>query len=383
MNSPLPIAELRQQLANQPPDHPPAARTAVLCELARACARAGLPHDGLAAVKEAIKLAQSHQLVRERAEAMDAASMCHYFRGDYLMAIASGLDAYQGFAGNDQYVPMGHTLATVAAACKEIRASDLAIEALNGCLEIAGRAGDVFLEARSRNMLGMVFTEMQRFDDAEAEFNHSRGCLAGMGETSHLPKVLANQAEILKRRADTAAAVNQPDRAAGLLLQATCVLDEAVAVARSDGNDYEVADKTTMLAEYHRLLGDHDVAARLVGEALEMATRLKHPQIIIEGHLGQGKILLDQRDHHAAAARLKRALELARDAELRDLQLQAHRQLAECYGAIAHDRDAAAHAMLADELDAAAAEANHEAQREVRLLWERYFSHHPLIGSAD
>ncbi|MBL8525604.1 MAG: hypothetical protein JNN20_18135 [Betaproteobacteria bacterium] len=380
MSGQLIIEQLKQRLAGLPQDHEPRERAAVLCELAAAYARAGLPHQGLEAVKETLKLAQSHPMPQEQAEAMYGASMCHYFRADYLMSIASGLDAYQGFSRDQNFVRMGHTLATIAAACKEIKAQDLAIEALNGCLNIAGRTGDVFLEARSRNMLGMVFGDVGRFDEADAELEQSRRCLAKMNDTSHLPKVVANLAGILKQRADAAFSAVSGDTGTALLEQAIKVLRDGVDVAKADGNAYEIADKMALLAEYHHLAGDQSTAMVLVKQALASAHELKHPQIIVEAHLGLGRILLAQNNLAEAESEFKRALELAREAEIHDLQMQIHRGLAECYRMLGQELDTGSHDMQADQLQAGIRHAHQEAQREVRELWERYFSHHPLIG---
>lgn len=374
------IAQLKEELAAMPPGHDARERAAVLCELAAAYARAGLPHQGLDAVKETLKLAQSQPMPQEQAEAMYAASMCHYFRADYLMSIASGLDAYQGFSRDRNFVRMGHTLATIAAACKEIKAQDLAIEALNGCLNIAERTGDIFLEARSRNMLGMVLGDVGRFDEADAELEQSRACLAKMNDTSHLPKVVANLAGILKQRADAAISSGARETGAVLLGKAIEVLAEGVDIAKADDNGYEFADKMSLLAEYHHLAGDQQAAATLVRQALASAHELNHPQIIVETHLGLGRILLAQNNLADAETELKRALELAREAEIHELQMQIHRSLAECYRMLGQELDTGSHDMQADQLHAAIRHGHREAQREVRELWERYFSHHPLIG---
>ncbi len=374
------IAQLKERLTNLPIGHEPRERATLLCELAVAYARAGLPHEGLEAVKEALKLAQSCPMPQEQAEAMNAASMCHYFRGDYLMSIASGLDAYQGFSREGNFVRMGHSLATIAAACKEIKASDLAIEALNGCVNIAGRTGDVFLEARSRNMLGMVFGDVGRFDQADAELIQSRACLAKLNETSHLPKVVANLAGILKQRADAALAAGLRDAGAALLAEAIKVLSDGVEIAKTDNNFYEIADKMTLLAEYRHLAGEQPIALNLVNEALALARELKHPQIIIEAHLGLGRILLALGNHSGAEQELRRALELAREAEAHELQMQTHRCLADCHRRLNQELDANSHDTQADQLHAEISHSHREAQREVRELWNRYFSHHPLIG---
>ncbi len=381
MNEQENIAELTSQLAGVTAEAMPRERAQLLAQLASACARAGMPREGLDAVKEALRLTKAHVMLFEQAEALNAASMCHYARGDHLMAIASGLDAYQGFSRSNELVRMGHALTTIAASCKEINAVDLSIEALEGCLNIAHRSGDAFLEARSRNTLGIVMGEVGRFDEAEQHFSAARRCLETMGASTYLPKVIANFGSLFKKRAEVALAAGDGEGARQLLRHAMDTLNAGL-MSDGDANLFEKADKFIALAEYHFLLEEYPSARVRANEALELGKRLKHSQIVIESYLYLGRISLALGDTANAESNLKLVLELSRGAELRDLQLQAHRNLAECYVAMYQSLDAAAQSALANELEAGIRAGHQDAQREARQLWAQYFSRHPLIEPA-
>jgi len=376
------IADLQQRLAALEPDATPGQRARLLSQLATACARAGLPREGLDAVKDALRLTGAHGLLHEQAEALNAASMCHYFRGDHMMAIASGLDAYQGFSRSGALVLMGHALTTIAASCKEIGAVDLSVEALEGCLNIASRSGDAFLEARSRNTLGIVLGESERFDGAEQHLAIAMRCLESIGAVAYLPKVAVNLGAVFKKRAESAMGTGDEAGAERLLRRAVALL-EKIPPMEGEASLFERADQTIVLAEYYFLLREFGAAREYANEALELGRKLKLSRVVIESCLYLGRIQLAGKELAGAESSLKQVLDLARAAELRDLQLLAHRYLADCYAAMGRSVDAEAQAATAADMSLANRAANQEAQREVRQLWEQYFSRHPLIGPAS
>jgi tetratricopeptide (TPR) repeat protein len=382
MTAPPGIATIRQQLQALPVDAPADARTRLLIQLAMECARAGLSREGLDVVKEASRLAQQHGLDLEYAEAMSAASLCHYFRGDHMMAIASGLDAYQGFAARNEWAKMGHALTPIAAACREIDAPDLSVSALEGCLTIAAKLGDRFLEARTRNTMGVVLGDIGRFDEAESHFHASRGCLLETDQKSYVPKVIANLGSLNRKRAD--AALSQGDGAAvmPLLRQGIELLQQGLDADEIGGNAYEAADKLCTMGELHLLLEEPERARDFANRARELGRLLKHQQIAVESSLVLGRISMAEGKWEAAEKELRGALETARAAEIRPLQIEGHKRLAECFLAMGRVRDAAAQAALENEMRTTVERANREAQREVRMLWNDYFSRHPLMDAV-
>jgi tetratricopeptide (TPR) repeat protein len=377
------IAALIDTLAAQPAHERPRDHARTLARLAMEYAYAGLPLDGLVAVKEALSLAHAHNLAFERAEALASAAMCHHMRVDHMMSIACGFDAYQGFAALNEYGRMGHQLITLAAACRDLQAHDLAEKAVRGCLTIAERINDKLLEARSHNVLGLTFTDCQRFDEAEREFILSRDCLIARGELIHVPKVTANIGVLFRRRADVANIAGDKALSESLLKQAIEHLREGLQAALSDDNKFEIADKTGSIGQYYFLLNDFATARILVTQSLEMGFELKHARLMVDGHLWLGQIELGARQYLLAETHLRAAIDRARQAGLRSLQQAGHEQLSSCYLTMERPDDAAAQAVLSADLRASSSHDNLEAQRELRMMWHEYLSHHPMMRTND
>ncbi len=376
------IDALIDTLALQPALELPCERASTLAHLAMEYAYAGLPREGLVAVKEVLALAAIHGLAFERAEALASAAMCHHIRVDHMMSIACGFDAYQGFAALNEFSRMGHQLITLAAACRDLRATDLAEQALRGCLTIAERADDKMLEARTRNVLGLTFTDAGRFDDAESEFRLSRQCLIERGDLIHVPKVTANIGVLFRRRAEAAIVANDNALAETLFNSAIQYTREGLQAALNDNNKFEVADKTGSIGQYYFYLGDFVTARLLVAQSLEMGRELKHARLIVDGELWLGQIALGNAQFIDAETHLCLAIDRARRAELRSLQQTAHEQLAACFRATDRISEAHAQAALAAEMGAAFNHANQEAQRELRMMWRDHLSHHPMIAAT-
>lgn len=377
------IATLVDALVSQPAHERPRDRARTLARLAMEYAYAGLPLDGLSAVKEALSLANAHGLTFERAEALASAAMCHHMRVDHMMSIACGFDAYQGFAALNEYGRMGHQLVTLAAACRDLQAHDLAEEAVRGCLTIAERINDKLLEARSHNVLGLTFTDGQRFDEAAREFVLSRDCLLQRGELIHVPKVTANIGVLFRHRADAANSAGDKALSEKLLKQAIEHIREGLQAALGDDNKFEIADKTGSIGQYYFLLNDFATARILVTQSLEMGLDLKHARLIVDGQLWLGQIELGAKQFLLAETHLRAAIDRARQAGLRSLQQVAHEQLSQCYLAMERPDDAAAQAALSADLRMSFNQANVEAQRELRMMWHEHLSHHPMMRAND
>lgn len=377
------IATLIDALVSQPAHEQPRDRARTLAHLAMEYAYAGLPLDGLSAVKEALSLANAHGLTFERAEALASAAMCHHMRVDHMMSIACVFDAYQGFAALNEYGRMGHQLITLAAACRDLQAHDLAEAAVRGCLTIAEQINDKLLEARSHNVLGLTLTDSQRFDEAEREFVLSRDCLITHGELIHVPKVTANIGVLFQRRADAALSAGDKAGSERLLKQAIDHIREGLQAALSDDNKFEIADKTGSIGQYYFLLNDFATARILVTQSLEMGLDLKHARLIVDGQLWLGQIESGAKQFLLAETHLRAAIDRARQAGLRSLQQAAHEKLSLCYLAMERNEDAAAQAALSADLRMSFNQANVEAQRELRMMWHEHLSHHPMMRGKD
>lgn len=373
------IASLQRTVDGLAASEHPHERARALGALAMQYAYAGLPLDGLDTVRETLMLAKSHDMQPERAKALSAAAMCHRSRGDFLMAIACGIDAYHAYAAGHDLAGMGHVLTTLAATCRELGACDLGEEMLRGCLNIAARSDDRFLEARTRNALGLMLADLQRFDDAEQQMQMARELLIACGVTQHVSTSTGNLGTIARRRAEASIAGGNTAAWETHYRQAIVLLREALQAAVQNENKFEIADKTGAIGQSHFLLGEIDAARPLAEMSLSMGYELAHTRLIAEGELLMARIDIADEQYDRARERLRIAIEKSRNAELRALQRESHTHMAAIYRKQDQPLEADAHLTLAAEIEQALSAANIDAEREVRAMWQSDFSRQPLI----
>jgi tetratricopeptide (TPR) repeat protein len=373
------ILELREML--KAPSIAIAQEVLWLIELSMECARAGLADEGLVNAKKSIELAERHHLAESKADALNAAAMCHYFRGDNLMTIACGIDAYQTFANHGEHAKMGHILATIAASCKEVNAYDLAEQALRACMTIADRANDRFLKSRAQNMLGIMLGQLHRFDEADTLLWQAVESLLAVEMKQHIPKVIASRGNLHKTKAEVAIANNEPRATIEAHLHAGITLvEESIQMARDINNPFDVADKTGTLGEYHFLLGEYAEATRLLDIALQLGRDIDHPHLIAESHLFLGRIAHAKNHLDDACRWLKQGLEFAKQRDVKVLQPKIHEELAAVLEKLGRTQEASIHHDTARQSHAELLHMNQEITREARLMWQMHFSHHPLIA---
>jgi tetratricopeptide (TPR) repeat protein len=351
-----------------------------LCELARQSARTGLAEDGLKHVKEAIELAEAHQHVEEKANGLDAAAMCHYYRGDHLMAIACGIDAYQGYAAFQRYDKMGHVLTSVAASFAEVAAMDLAEAALRGCLNIAIRLNDDFLLARTQNTLGITLGDLHRFDEADVLLCAAMDNLRRLGKAEHVPKIMTNRGNLHKKNAERLMASNDLDGAKQYLRRGIALVQEGYAAAISLGNPFQIAEKAGSLGEYYFLLGEYDAANTHIELALARSRALDHAPIMAESMLYLGLIAQSKGNLADAIHWLRQGLVLSKERELKVLRPRLHDALSSALKKAGQGADADGHRDAAREWRSHVTQTNREVEREARAMWLSHFSQHPLMA---
>jgi len=351
-----------------------------LCELARQSARTGLAEEGLKHVKEAIELAEAHLNPEEKANGLDAAALCHYYRGDHLMAIACGIDAYQGYAAFQRYDKMGHVLTSVAASFAEVNAMDLAEAALRGCLNIAMRLNDDFLLARTQNTLGITLGDLHRFDEADVLLSAAIASLRRLGKGEHISKIMTNRGNLHKKNAVRLMATNDLEGAKQYLRRGIVLVREGLDVAVAADNPFQIAERQGLLGEYYFLLGEYDAATTHIKMALAQSSALDHAPIMAESMLYLG--LIAQVDGSLADAIhwLRQGLALSKERELKALRPRLHDALALVLKQAGQGADADGHHNAAHEWRSHVTQTNREVEREARTMWLTHFSQHPLMA---
>jgi tetratricopeptide (TPR) repeat protein len=373
------IRALIDQVEQFSEDAKPRERAQALVKLGIEYSYAGLVKNALESVRRALDIAGRHNFFEEQAEAYAAAALCHQFRWDFLSAVAAALDAYRGFSLSKNYRRMGHTLTTVGWACREIRAYALAETVLRASTLIGVKTGDKFLESRSCNILGLTFSDCDRFDEAQTQFELARQRLIDTGQIEHVSRVTSNMGNILRRRGNVARDAGDVAGALVQYQQARELANKSLEAAFLDENAYEIADKKCALAEFHLLVDDVDAAFNTAEEARDASILLKSPKTVVESEIILGRVFALRANYTSAELHFRSACERARLAELRALQQSAHTCLASTYRSMGRQLDAHSHEVTAHELKLAIDHDNDEAQREVKMMWEGYFSQHPLL----
>lgn len=351
-----------------------------LCELARQSARTGLADEGLQYVKEAIELAEAHQYVEEKANGLDAAAMCHYYRGDHLMAIACGIDAYQGYAEFQRYAKMGHVLTSVASSFAEVKAMDLAEQALRGCLNIAIRLDDDFLLARTQNTLGITLGELHRFDEADVFLCAAIENIGRLGKLEHIQKIMINRGNLHKTNAELLMSQNDHDGAKKCLRNAIALVQDGLGAANVADNNLQMAEKAASLGEYYFLLGEYDAANTHIEAALARSRLIEHAPITAEAMLYLGQIAQMKGNLADAVNWLRQGLTIAKERELKTLRPRLHEALSSALNKAGQKADADGHRDAANEWRSHLTKTNRDIGREARGIWLTHFSQHPLIA---
>ncbi len=356
----------------------PESRAELLCEIAHQYTYAGLPRDGLDAVKSAIEIAQVHQLPMAKAGALNAGAICYYARGDHLMAIACGIDAYVGYAEKHHHSGCGHALITIAAACKDVNAFDLAEQALRGCMNIANRAADSFLCARAQNTLAELSGDMGRFDEAEKLLGEA---LTNLDSDSHehVAKITGNRCRLYKKCAVDAIQRGEPGIAADYLQAAIKLMQKGLESAATNSDHPDFAAKAQSLGELYYLTGERTVAKQFFADAFALGKKLKHSLVVTESLLYLGRIARHENDLTDAMRLFGDGLEQAKRHDIRIVQPKLHEAMADGLHAIGRQAEAKFHLAAAHECLQRIVVDNREVEREARAMWASHLSRHPHI----
>ncbi|MER5263861.1 tetratricopeptide repeat protein [Actinosynnema sp. NPDC002837] len=166
-------------------------------------------------------------------------------------------------------------------------------QALSACV----RAGDPLAEARTRNNLGMVLVELNELEGAAEHYRRARELFEELGDGHGRSNALANEAAVLRRRGEFAAALRNQElalgwyrdsgahRNVGITLRSMALVEmelgrfadavahaeEAIAVAIGLGLDLDAAEGFGRLGRIRHRAGDHVLAEVAFHQAVRYA----------------------------------------------------------------------------------------------------------------
>jgi tetratricopeptide (TPR) repeat protein len=340
---------------------------AALLDIAQAHAAAFQNREGLRAAREALNIARVRGDSVAIGRALGTATLCHYQRGDYVSAVASGLDAVEAYADGD--LPgRSQAFQSIALALLSVQAYEPAEAVATRAVADAQHSGDAQREAGARSVHGVILADRGRFNAARRELRAAAAIHRLLRQPAHLKKSISNLGHTYRKQAD---AEERAGRAQSrfYLKQALRVYRVALDAGRSDADDAIILGA---IAECHCRMGNLEQAAAEIARALALAREVASPVILAPCELWESHILRAMGDLDAAAKACERAVLTAAELEHDDIlvtALQAHSAIEDLRGRFEHATDLEKRArQLSLERETLLA----RVREEMGPLWERY-----------
>ena len=242
--------------------------------------------EGLRKAREALNIARTHRDPVSIGRALAAATLCHYQRGDYLSAIATGLDAVDACTEAD---PAGRSsaLQSLALSLHCVKSTDLAQSTATQAVADAKRAKDVLREASARSVLGAVLSDRGAHKQARREFRGAAAAYRRAGDTHRMLKATSNIGHAYRHHAEALATAGQNAVAKFQWKQARRIYDIVLGLAPPPA-DHAIA--LGAIAECECRIGNLDAAQAAIDAALALG--VDTPAIKAPCHLWHARILI-------------------------------------------------------------------------------------------
>jgi tetratricopeptide (TPR) repeat protein len=322
--------------------------------------------EGLGSARAALAAAR---LLRDRAaiaKALAIATRCHYYRGDYDAALATGIDTLEAFDPDDR-AGRADALQNIALVLFAIEDFVHAEDAAARAVAEAARCGDPLREAAARNVSGYIFSDDGRLAEARREFRRAARIYRHMGDTLMAHKVASNLGHTYRKEAERKTAREDAAGAHRSWRHALRVYRVAVDADRTHAND-AIALGCMGLCQF--MLGRESEARRLLERCLAMANgaaAIVSPAALWSCRVAESMGDLDLAQRHAAEA--VRAGEGLEHGEHYVTCLRAQARIAGLQGRADEQR------RLEERADQAAAErrrALSAAREQAAPLWRRF-----------
>ena len=327
-------------------------RMAILLELARAHGAAFRNREGLRAAKEALNIARKRGDKLAIGRALATATLCHYQRGDFVAAVATGLDAVAACADGD-LVSRSRALQSIALALFSVEAHGPAESAARRAVDDARAGKDAEREALASNVLGYIICDRGHFNEARRLFRFSARYFRLSGDGVRLKKSISYLAHAYRRQGNTL----ERD---GHLGQARIEWGRAVSIYKIalESGEHAADDAFIVgeMAECECRLGKHQQAYAHLASAIELAQSVNNTQVLAHCYLWEGNVMQAMGNLEMAQRAFDRAVKAAGPLEHDPVLYLALRALA---SVVSQRGDAESAALM--EAGAAAAE---DARRE-------------------
>lgn len=270
--------------------------------------------QGLRAAREALNIARVRRDSLAIGRALGTATLCHYQRGDYVAAVATGLDAVEAYADGD-LLGRSHALQSIALALACVQSHELSETVAVRAVADAKASGDALREAGARSVYGFILAGRGRFNAARRQFRTAGATHRLQRDAVCQKKSIASLGHTYRSQAGATARASAA-QVRFYLKQALRVYRIALLTGRSEADDAIIL---TCMAECHCRLGDVPEAYLEVAHALELARDVACPVILAPCLLWESHILKAMGELDAAARAAESAVKSAGELEHGDI----------------------------------------------------------------
>jgi tetratricopeptide (TPR) repeat protein len=281
------------------------ARLSALLALARHFAEVSDGVNGLDMARRARALALKLEDWGAVTQALGSASISQYHRSDYVGALATAIDAWDGARRSGAPLDKAESLYAIALALHalgEVEHAVLLVE--RGLAVTAASPGLRETHVRLVGLRALLFYRHERFEEMDAWC--ARAVELAKGGSGYLLELgHGNWGLALLRLAEQRLARGEP--AAELLGRARACFEEALRVASAEDDVMRIADRLSGLGQVAFAQGERDEAERLLGDALERSLELDYVRTAVMSARYLARLALARGEHGRAIELLQLA----------------------------------------------------------------------------
>ncbi|MBL8523672.1 MAG: tetratricopeptide repeat protein [Betaproteobacteria bacterium] len=281
------------------------------CDNAIRTARRGDTRSSVGLARHAYRLARQESQEAEL-EALNAMALCQGANGSHIESIATSIDAFRLARQTGHRSGAAYALTTMAAGASFILDADkVVLDMLAVCRGEADALEDSVLLARVLNTLGLVYGNLQRFDEADREYDAGIQLVlnsaprAGVVTPAYL--MSGNKAFLAVLRAKSAPEVQRESSQA----DAERRIEYVLAIANREANIDAQARALFCLGQLRALQGRYDESLTAFEDTLERANRIRHNPRLIDTYIEVSKLYAAQEKYELALEALEQAFEIA------------------------------------------------------------------------
>jgi tetratricopeptide (TPR) repeat protein len=277
-------------------------------------ARRGEARAALNLALQARRQAQGLETARGEMEALNAAAMVHLIRGDAVSAVASAIDARDLAQRAGDRSLLGQALVSLQMSAFILGAGEGVHATLRECTREALEHGDVGVEVRARNALGVVLGDGGHFDAAAYEFDRALQLGSELpASVSSSARITANIANLHRKRATACFAGGFEARALRECGLAISVAHEACCLAAAEGSTSVEIDALAIRGCAHEQRGEPARARLLLRESIALGRGARCLSAIVWVVCELARMCLAAGDLQEAADAYAEALDIARE----------------------------------------------------------------------